>query len=134
MMSRIVRLILKPIQEQKVLFTFLLLLSCIVIPIMCYATGAFPKPFVFAPPIFDCYLLTLLAYWLKRIHLSWLVWIACILLLGGEVFSIICYQSPYSMTVLQLVLETHSREATEFLKGHGVAGQLKSQQSRLCKA
>ena len=124
MMSRIVRLILKPIQEQKVLFTFLLLLSCIVIPIMCYATGAFPKPFVFAPPIFDCYLLTLLAYWLKRIHLSWLVWIACILLLGGEVFSIICYQSPYSMTVLQLVLETHSREATEFLKGHGVAGQL----------
>ena len=103
---------------------FLILMSCVVIPVMCYATGAFPKPFVFAPPIFDCYLLTLLAYWLKRIHLSWLVWIACILLLGGEVFSIICYQSPYSMTVLQLVLETHSREATEFLRGHGVAGQL----------
>ena len=34
------------------------------------------------------------------------------------------YQSPYSMTVLQLILETHTNEATEFLKGHGVAAQL----------
>lgn len=101
-------------------------MSCVVIPVMCYATGAFPKPFVFAPPILDCYLLTVLAYFLRRIHLSWLVWIACILLLGGEVFSILCYQSPYSMTVLQLILETNGREATEFLKGHGVAGQLAS--------
>ncbi len=123
-MKRFCDILFRPIWEQKVLFVFLILMSCVVIPVMCYATGAFPKPFVFAPPIFDCYLLTLLAYWLKRIHLSWLVWIACILLLGGEVFSIICYQSPYSMTVLQLVLETHSREATEFLRGHGVAGQL----------
>lgn len=123
-MKRFCDILFRPIWEQKALFVFLILMSCVVIPVMCYATGAFPKPFVFAPPIFDCYLLTLLAYWLKRIHLSWLVWIACILLLGGEVFSIICYQSPYSMTVLQLVLETHSREATEFLRGHGVAGQL----------
>ena len=119
-------MIFKPIREQKVLFWFLILMSCVVIPVMCYATGAFPKPFVFAPPIFDCYLLTVLAYFLRRIHLSWLVWIACILLLGGEVFSILCYQSPYSMTVLQLILETNGREATEFLKGHGVAGQLAS--------
>ncbi|MBQ5937078.1 MAG: phosphoethanolamine transferase [Bacteroidaceae bacterium] len=122
-MSKILRIIFQPIREQKVLFTFLMLMSCVVIPVMCYATMAFPKPFVFAPPIFDCYLLTLLAYWLKRIRLSWLVWIAGFLLLGGEVFSILCYQSPYSMTVLQLVLETHTSEATEFLKGHGVAGQ-----------
>jgi heptose-I-phosphate ethanolaminephosphotransferase len=91
---------------------------------MCYVTGAFPKPFVFAPAIFDCYLLTLLASWLRRIRLSWLVWIAGILLLGGEVFCMLCYQSPYSMTVLQLILETNTREATEFLRGHGVAGQL----------
>ena len=123
-MANIIRLTLRPITEQKVLFTFLLLMSCVVIPIMCYATGAFSKPFVFAPPIFDCYLMTVLAYWLRRIRLSWLVWIFCILLLGGEVFSMLCYQSPYSMTVLQLLLETNEREATEFLRGHGVAGQL----------
>ena len=123
-MKHFLDIIFKPIREQKVLFWFLILMSCVVIPVMCYATGAFPKPFVFAPPIFDCYLLTVLAYFLRRIHLSWLVWIACILLLGGEVFSILCYQSPYSMTVLQLILETNGREATEFLKGHGVAGQL----------
>ena len=125
-MKHFLEIIFKPIREQKVLFWFLILMSCVVIPVMCYATGAFPKPFVFAPPIFDCYLLTVLAYFLRRIHLSWLVWIACILLLGGEVFSILCYQSPYSMTVLQLILETNGREATEFLKGHGVAGQLAS--------
>lgn len=125
-MKHFLDIIFKPIREQKVLFWFLILMSCVVIPVMCYATGAFPKPFVFAPPIFDCYLLTVLAYFLRRIHLSWLVWIACILLLGGEVFSILCYQSPYSMTVLQLILETNGREATEFLKGHGVAGQLAS--------
>ena len=114
----------KPIREQKVIFVFLLFMSCMVIPIMCYTTDAFPKPFVFVPAIFDCYLVTLMAYWLKGIRLNWLVWIACILLLGGEVFSIIVYQSPYSMTVLQLILETHPREATEFLGGHGVAGKL----------
>ena len=39
-------------------------------------------------------------------------------------FSMLCYQSPYSMTVLQLILETNGREATEFLAGHGVANQL----------
>ena len=122
-MSKILRIIYQPIREQKVLFIFLLLMSCVVIPLMCYVTMAFPKPFVFAPPIFDCYLLTLFAYWLKRIRLSWLVWIVSFVLLGGEVFSIICYQSPYSMTVLQLLLETHTREATEFLRGHGVAEQ-----------
>lgn len=123
-MANFVRHILRPITEQKVLFTFLLLMSCLAIPVMCYATGAFPKPFVFAPPIFDCYLIAVLAYWLRRIRLSWLVWLFCIMLLGGEVFSMLCYQSPYSMTVLQLLLETNEREASEFLRGHGVAGQL----------
>ena len=123
-MSNIIRLILRPIKEQKVLFIFLLLMSCVVIPVMCYVAGAFPKPFVFAPGIFDCYLILILAFLLKRIRLSWLVWLFCILLLGGEVFSMLCYQSPYSMTVLQLLLETNEREATEFLQGHGVAGQL----------
>lgn len=123
-MKRFCDILFRPIWEQKALFVFLILMSCVVIPVMCYVTGAFPKPFVFAPAIFDCYLLTLLASWLRRIRLSWLVWIAGILLLGGEVFCMLCYQSPYSMTVLQLILETNTREATEFLRGHGVAGQL----------
>ncbi len=123
-MKRFCDILFRPIWEQKALFVFLILMSCVVIPVMCYATGAFPKPFVFAPAIFDCYLLTLLASWLRRIRLSWLVWIVGILLLGGEVFCMLCYQSPYSMTVLQLILETNTREATEFLRGHGVAGQL----------
>ena len=116
------QLILRPIGEQTVLFTFLMLMSCVVIPVMCYTTGAFPKPFVFAPAVFDCYLLTVVAFWLSHIRLSWIVWILAILLLGGEVFSLLCYQSPYSMTVLQLLLETNVRETTEFLRGHGIAG------------
>jgi len=124
MLKRMIDIVLLPIRKERALFAFLLLMSCVVIPVMCYATGAFPKPFVFAPPIFDCYLVVLLAYLLGRIRLSWLVWIASILLLGGEVFSMLCYQSPYSMTVLQLLLETNGREVTEFLRGHGVAGQL----------
>lgn len=123
-MYSIIRHILYPVREQKVFFVFLLLMSCVVIPIMCYATEAFPKPFVFSFPIFDCYLLTFVAFCLGRIRLSWLLWIVCVLLLGGEVFSMLCYQSPYSMTVLQLILETNGREATEFLAGHGVANQL----------
>ena len=124
MLKRIIDIVLLPIRRERALFTFLVLMSCVVIPVMCYATGAFPKPFVFAPPVFDCYLVVLLAYFLGRIRLSWLVWIASILLLGGEVFSMLCYQSPYSMTVLQLLLETNGREVTEFLRGHGVAGRL----------
>ncbi len=118
------QLILLPVRELRILFVFLLLLSCVVLPVMCYATGAFPKPFVFVPALFDCYVLTLCAFVLKRFGGVWLVWLLSILLLGGEVFSLLCYQSPYSMTVLQLVLETNTREATEFLRGHGVAGQL----------
>ncbi len=101
-MSSIKRFILQPIREQAVLFAFLLLMCCLVIPTLCFTTGAFPKPFVWAPPIFDCYLVTLLAYWLRRIRLSWLVWVMCFLLLGGEVFCLLVYQSPYSMTVLDL--------------------------------
>lgn len=118
---RLAQSALLPVREMPVFFTFTLLLSCVVIPVACYATGAFPKPFVFAPAVFDCYLLTLSAFAFKHIRLAWLVWLTSILLLGGEVFSLLCYQSPYSMTVLQLILETNMREATEFLRGHGVA-------------
>ena len=124
MLKRFMDIMFLPVRKECLLFTFLLLMSCVVIPVMCYATGAFPKPFVFAPPVFDCYLLTVLAFLLRRIRLSWAVWLFGILLLGGEVFCMLCYQSPYSMTVLQLLLETNSREATEFLGGHGVAGWL----------
>ncbi len=124
MLKRFMDIMFLPVRKECLLFTFLLLMSCVVIPVMCYATGAFPKPFVFAPPVFDCYLLTVLAFLLRRIRLSWAVWLLGILLLGGEVFCMLCYQSPYSMTVLQLLLETNSREATEFLGGHGVAGRL----------
>ena len=123
-MKRLCDIVLWPIRSERVFFVFLLLMSCVVIPVMCYATGAFPKPFVFAPPVFDCYLLSVACCVLRRIRLAWLVWLCCILLLGGEVFSLLCYQSPYSMTVLQLLLETNTREAAEFLGGHGVAGQL----------
>ena len=123
-MKSLIDYILLPIRRQRALFVFLLIMSCLVIPAMCYLTGAFPKPFVWAPPVFDCYLLTLLAHLLRRLRLSWLVWVAGILLLGGEVFSLLCYESPYSMTVLQLVLETNAREASEFLQGRGVMSQL----------
>ncbi len=123
-MSWITQFVLQPIRRQPQLFCFLLLMSCVVIPVMCYATDAFPKPFVFAPAIFDCYLLVVLASLLGRLRLSWIVWVAGFLLLGGEVFSMLCYQSAYSMTVLQLILETNTREASEFLQGHGVARQL----------
>ena len=138
--------ILRPIREQGALFTFLVLMSCVVLPVMCYATGAFPKPFVFSLPIFDCYLITVVASLLANskfinskfknkdgvlffiLHslffiLYFFVWIFAFLLLGGEVLSLLCYQSPYSMTVLQLLLETNVRETTEFLQGHGVALQ-----------
>ena len=116
--------VLRPVSEQKALFVFLVLMCCVVIPVMCYATGAFPKPFVFAAPVCDCYLVVLLASLLRRLRLQWLVWVLCFFLLGGEVFCLLCYQSPYSMTVLQLILETNGREATEFLMGRGVLGQL----------
>lgn len=115
---------MQPLRSERALFAFLAVMSCLVIPILCYATDGFPKPFVWALPLFDCYLLAVFAYWLSKLHLSWLVWLVSILLLGGEVFSLLCYQSPYSMTVLQLLLETNTREATEFLQGHGVARQL----------
>ena len=113
-----------PVRDERVFFTFTMLLSCVVIPAMCYVTGAFPKPFVWVPPVFDCYLVALAAYALRRLRLSWVVWLIAVLLLGGEVFCLLCYQSPYSMTVLQLLLETNRREVTEFLSGYFIVGWL----------
>lgn len=116
--------ILTPVRCHSTLFLFLLLASSLVIPTLCYSTGAFPKPFLWVPPLSCCYIVTLLAYILRRVHLHLLVWLLSYALLSGEIFSLLIYQSPYSMTVLQLIMETNQREASEFLLGNGVALQL----------
>lgn len=116
--------ILTPVRYHSTLFLFLALASSLVIPILCYSTGAFPKPFLWVPSLSCCYLITLLAYILRKIHLHLVVWLFSYALLSGEIFSILIYQSPYSMTVLQLIMETNRRETTEFLLGNGVALQL----------
>lgn len=69
-------------------------------------------------PIFDCFLLYLVIRLFSMIRLrfvGWLLGFLAALIFFGELFTLFCYRSFYSVYVIQLVLETDSRESMEFL-------------------
>lgn len=69
-------------------------------------------------PIFDCFLLYLVIRLFSVIRLrfvGWLLGFLAALIFFGELFTLFCYRSFYSVYVIQLVLETDSRESMEFL-------------------
>lgn len=69
-------------------------------------------------PIFDCYLLccVMRCFVLIRLrYVGWLLAFLMALLFFGELFTLFLYHSFYSVYVIQLMLETDSRESLEFI-------------------
>lgn len=88
----------------------------IVILIICQVEELFNDPFLaFLLPIFDSYLICLIASLLNRFRISWIIAVLYTIIVTGEVFVIYIYHSLFSINVLQLIVETNSQEATEFM-------------------
>ena len=69
-------------------------------------------------PVFDCFLLYIVIHLFSLIRLrfvGWLLGFLAALIFLGELFTLFCYRSFYSIYVIQLVLETNLRESKEFL-------------------
>lgn len=66
-------------------------------------------------PIFDCYVICLLASLFKKVKLGWIIWTIAVLVFTGELFTILFYKSTYNIRVIQLVMETTPGESKEFL-------------------
>lgn len=68
-------------------------------------------------PLWGAYLYCVAATLLRPIRLHWLVWIVAIGLWLGEIFSLLFYSSLYTVRLVKLIMETDTREASEFLSG-----------------
>lgn len=107
--------ILYPIRTCKALFTYAILMN-VVIMLACQIRDVFNDPFLATLlPIFDTYLVCLLAAMLNRYRLSWMIGIPYTILVTSEFFVILFYNSAFTINVLQLVAQTNTQEASEFL-------------------
>ena len=110
------RWVLHPVAGERWLLLFTLLMSWAIM-VAGRFLDAKTDPFLsFLLPIFDCYLLALLAALLSRLRLGWIVRILAVALVFGELFTVFYYHSNFSIYVVQLISETNSRESLELLQ------------------
>lgn len=110
-----IKRLLYPVRRCRELFAFAMIKNLIIM-VICQIEGLFNDPFLaFLLPIFDSYLICLLAAWLKRFRAAWIVSVIFTLIVTSEVFVIFIYHSLFSISVLQLMVETNASEAIEFL-------------------
>lgn len=104
-----------PLRTFPCFFLFLILTSNAI----CFignANGVFSDEFLtFLLSFFDYYLLTLAAFALKRLRLSYAVIIPVACVLVAEVFTIYFCNSMFGVYVVQLISETNTKESSEFL-------------------
>lgn len=113
---RLRRWVLRPVAGERWLLLFTLLMSWAVM-VAGRFLDAKTDPFLsLLLPIFDCYLIALLAALLSRLRLGWVVRVAAVALVFGELFTVFYYHSNYSISVVQLMAETNSRESLELLQ------------------
>lgn len=104
-----------PIRSTGSLFSFCILMELIILT-TCHIVDVGGDIFLgILMPIFDCYVICLLASLFKKIKLGWIIWIIAILVFTGELFTILFYKSTYNIRVIQLVMETTPGESKEFL-------------------
>lgn len=68
-------------------------------------------------PLWGAYLYCVAATLFRPIRLHWVVWITAVLFWLVEIFSVLFYSSLFSVRLVKLILETDTREASEFLLG-----------------
>ncbi len=108
---------LYPITTNKVFFVFTLLMSLFVLILnnLIPGLGKLDVFLAILLPLFDGYLFCLIASLLKCVYLHWVAWLLFGAISLGEIFSILCYHSLYTINVLKLVFQTNGRETQEFL-------------------
>ena len=108
--------LLEPLRGQRTLMGFTVLM-CWCITVAGNLVGANTDWFLSALlPLFDCYLACVLAWLLQKVRMGWLVTVAAVALLGGELFTVMYHHSNYSVHVMQLIMETNGQESSELLQ------------------
>ena len=116
LLNRLYNGLLYPIRTNRGFYMYLLALSVIltVVSNIHQSNDIFLATLI---PIWGAYLYCLLATALRPLYLRWIAWLVASLMWLGEIFSVLFYQSLYSVRLVKLILETDTREASEFLSG-----------------
>ena len=95
---------------------FFSLLMCYIITLTSNLIGTETDWFLsFLLPIFDCWLLSLLAGLLNKIKLGIVVSIPVVAILFSELLTVFFYHSNFTIYVILLLFETNVQESTEFV-------------------
>lgn len=112
---RILNCLFYPIHSTRGLFSFCILMELTLLT-TCHIKNLGGDIFLgILMPIFDCYVICLLASIFKKVKLGWTIRIIATLIFTGELFTILFYNSTYNIRVIQLVIETNPGETKEFL-------------------
>ncbi len=96
---------------------FFSLLMCYIITLTSNLIGTETDWFLsFLLPIFDCWLLSLLAGLLNKIKLGIVVSIPVVAILFSELLTVFFYHSNFTIYVILLLFETNVQESTEFIQ------------------
>lgn len=95
---------------------FFSLLMCYIITLTSNLIGTETDWFLsFLLPIFDCWLLSLLAGLLNKIKLGSVVSVLVVAILFSELLTVFFYHSNFTIYVILLLFETNVQESTEFV-------------------
>lgn len=115
-LKRLYRYFLYPVSTNRMFYLTMLFLAVILTMVsnIGMSTDIFLALLI---PIWGAYLYCVLATLLRPVRLHWVVWIVAILFWLTEIFSVLFYSSLITVRLVKLVLETDTREASEFLSG-----------------
>lgn len=115
-LKRLYRYFLYPVSTNRMFYLTMLFLAVIltIVSNIGMSTDIFLALLI---PLWGAYLYCVLATLLRPIRLHWVVWIVAILLWLIEIFSVLFYSSLITVRLVKLILETNTREASEFLSG-----------------
>ena len=115
-LKRLYRYFLYPVSTNRTFYLTMLFLAVIltIVSNIGMSTDIFLALLI---PLWGAYLYCVLATLLRPVRLHWVVWIVAILFWLAEIFSVLFYSSLITVRLVKLVLETDTREASEFLSG-----------------
>ncbi len=115
-LKRLYRYFLYPVSTNRTFYLTMLFLAVIltIVSNIGMSTDIFLALLI---PLWGAYLYCVLATLLRPVRLHWVVWIVAILFWLTEIFSVLFYSSLITVRLVKLVLETDTREASEFLSG-----------------
>ena len=115
-LKRLYRYFLYPVSTNRMFYLTMLFLAVIltIVSNIGMSTDIFLALLI---PLWGAYLYCVLATLLRPVRLHWMVWIVAILFWLAEIFSVLFYSSLITVRLVKLILETDTREASEFLSG-----------------